>query len=111
MLNRIRLGYFAVMLLGFTVATRAAQTPAVDCNCVAILPALHTTCPGILPDIGLLATNCFSTNVNLNALGFYSQVPFPNTWLPFGTNTIQFSVTDSNYNTTTCTVDFVVSAP
>ena len=106
-----RAALVSVTILVLAFATRAA-TPTVDCGCLSNLPALYTTSPGIVPDLGILGTNCFSTNVLADpSLGFYNQTPFPGTWVSCGTNLIQLTVIDTNHNFTTCTVPFVVMPP
>ena len=105
------MGLIGLTLAGVVQAVHANPNLILDCTCLANLPALHTTCPGIVPDLGVIATNCFSTNVNVSMLGYYTQNPPPGTWLGLGTNTIQLTVFDTNYNSAQCTVDFVVTPP
>src|SRR5215831_3367882 len=97
-------------LLANSARIASANTnPTVDCACLANLPALHTTCPGIVPDLAILGTNCFSTNVDIHMLGYSVQLPPAGTWLGVGTNQIQLTILDTNYNYSQCTVDSVVT--
>ncbi len=96
----------------FTAAPRAQaqSTPAVDCNCVLKLAALRTNaCLAYVPDLCLLATNCFSTNVTIGSPGYCGQTPPPGTPVGPGTTYITFTVTDNAGTSAQCVVPFVVS--
>src|SRR5579859_6963822 len=100
----------ALFLWAATGATKAM--PIVDCGCVANLPELQTnSCVGVVPDLSVLATYCFSTNVNIGSPGFCTQTPLAGTLVFPGTYVIQMTVTDNQRNSAQCSVPFVVTAP
>jgi hypothetical protein len=105
-------GLFGLALAGFVTAAHANPNPPVDCNCVTNLPALQTNgCQGIVPDLCLLATNCFSPAVIIGSPGYCSQSPPPDTIVGPGTTSLLFTVMDSQSNTVQCVVPFTVNPP
>src|SRR4051812_13081583 len=95
MINRIRLAWLSLGLMALPIAARGNPNPTVDCNCLKNLPALQTYCPGIVPNLAILGTNCFSTNVDITMFGYYTQAPPPGTWVGLGTNSIQLTIFDT----------------
>ena len=100
----------ALFLSAAIAATNAM--PIVDCSCVANLSGLQTnSCVGVVPDLSVLATNCFSTNVIIGSPGFCTQTPVAGSQVFPGTYVIQLTVTDSQSNSAQCSVPFTVTAP
>ena len=100
----------ALFLCTATAATKAM--PIVDCSCVANLPELQTnSCMGVVPDLSVLATNCFSSNVIIGSPGFCIQTPVAGSQVFPGTYVIQLTVTDYQSNSMQCSVPFTVTAP
>jgi hypothetical protein len=114
-LSRIYLARFLAILtlIALFIAgtrTHAQSPPAVDCNCVLKLPALRTNaCQAFVPDLCLLATNCFSTNVTIGSPGYCGQTPAPGTPVGPGTTYITFTVVDNLGTASQCVVPFVVT--
>jgi HYR domain len=104
---------FLALIALFIAGIRAyaqSSPPAVDCNCVLKLPALRTNaCQAFVPDLCLLATNCFSTNVTIGSPGYCGQTPLPGTPVGPGTTYITFTVVDNAGTAAQCVVPFVVS--
>lgn len=87
-----------------------AQSVPVDCNCVANLPQLKTNaCQAAIPDLCLLATNCFSADVIVGSPGYCQQFPAPGTLVGPGTHWITLIVTDSQGVSLPCAVPFSVN--
>ena len=82
--------------------------PPLDCSCLTNLPGLNVTCPGIVPDLCALATNCLSTNY---LAGSCIQNFPPGLQLNPGTYPLTIQAMDLQSNTYSCTVAFVVSPP
>jgi hypothetical protein len=98
----------ASLLVG--ARTQAQSPPAVDCNCVLKLATLRTNaCQAFVPDLCLLATNCFSSSVTIGSPGYCSQTPAPGTPVGPGTTYITFTVVDNLGTATQCVVPFVVT--
>ncbi len=74
------------------------------------LPELRTNaCQAYVPDLCLLATNCFSPFVTNSMPGYCSQTPAPGTPVGPGTTYISFTVTDTLGTSVQCLVPFVVT--
>src|SRR6266853_4691071 len=110
-LNQLPRWLVIVVALFLAGARAQAQSPPpVDCNCVLKLAALPTNaCQAFVPDLCLLATNCFSTNVTVGSPGYCTQTPAPGTPVGPGTTYITFTVTDNLGTSAQCVVPFVVS--
>jgi len=109
---RTVVGLLGIVLAIFVGPVKAATNPPVNCSCVAGLPSLIVSnCPALVPDLCVLATNCFSTNVVIGAPGYCMQSLPPGMPANPGTNIIMFMVTDGLSNSTTCQVEFVVVQP
>ena len=94
----------------FPIVAAAQSVPPVDCNCVLKLPDLQTNaCQAFVPDLCLLATNCFSPSVIIGSPGYCSQIPAPGTPVGPGTTYISFTVVDSQGTMAQCLVPFVVT--
>ncbi len=103
----IRSAWFSLALAASVISARALQ--AVDCTCLANLPALQVTnCSGVVPALCSLGTNCFSTNV---LAGTCNQSPPAGTILTPGTYSISLNVLDNQSNLVQCIVGFTVTAP
>jgi hypothetical protein len=102
---------FTLLALLFAGASMQAQSPPpVDCNCVLKLTALRTNaCQAFIPDLCLLATNCFSSNVSIGSPGYCSQTPAAGTPVGPGTTYITFTVVDILGTAAQCVVPFVVT--
>ena len=96
------------LLLPFTSPPRAEAASPIDCNCMSNLPALQVTCPGIVPDLCAIATNCFSTNL---LAGSCIQTLAPGMQLVVGNYVIQLNVMDVQSNSYSCAVPFTVVPP
>ena len=60
----------------FPIVAQAQSVPPVDCTCLLKLPELRTNaCQAFVPDLCLLATNCFSPFVTNSMPGYCSQTP------------------------------------
>lgn len=94
----------------FPIVAKAQSVPPVDCDCVRKLPELQTNaCLAFVPDLCLLATNCFSPFVTNSTPGYCSQTPTAGTPVGPGTTYISFTVTDTLGVSTQCLVPFVVT--
>src|SRR4051812_41896873 len=101
---------FTLFGLHSAARTQAQSQPPVDCNCVLKLAALRTNaCQGFVPDLCLLATNCFSPFVTVGSPGYCSQTPPPGTPVGPGTTSITFTVVDNQGLATQCIVPFTVT--
>ena len=108
LLQIIQFSWLAALL--WAPLSHAQPVPPVDCNCVLKLPALRTNaCVAYVPDLCMLATNCFSTFVTVGAPGYCSQTPAAGTPVGPGTTYISFTVTDNQGTAAQCLVPFVVT--
>src|ERR1051325_6554578 len=109
MTNHLRAALASLLLSSFLPPPSLTAAPVVDCTCVANLPGLQTNaCQGIVPDLCLLAANCFSTNVVIGSPGYCSQSPAAGTIVGLGPTSILLTVMDSQSNSTQCAVTFSV---
>src|SRR4051794_31955970 len=99
MRNPIPSWLFVALLAVFVTSAQAAPTPPVDCDCVTNLPGLTVTCPGPVPDLCALATNCFSTNM---LPGSCTQNFPPGFQLPVGSYLLNLTVMDLQSNNFSC---------
>ncbi len=99
------------VVLALEPGRASAQTaPPVDCSCVLKLPQLQTNaCVAVVPDLCLLATNCFSSFVVIGSPGYCSQTPAAGTLVGPGTTFITFTVQDSQGLAAQCLVPFTVT--
>jgi hypothetical protein len=88
--------------------TSAQSPPPIDCGCMSNLPPLHVTCPGIVPDLCALATNCASTNL---LAGSCVQNMAPGMPLVVGNYLLQINYMDLQSNSFACAVPFIVDPP
>lgn len=112
--SSVRLSSAALFSAALVLMTRHLEgaPPPVDCACVQALPALQTTqCLAAVPDLSVLATNCFSPDVDTAMPGFFTQSPTGGTVVGSGVTPIQFTVADTLGNTQQCMVVFTVSEP
>ena len=106
---RTKLAQLVSVLLFVTASFPArAVEPPVDCNCLTNLPGLQVTCPGYVPDLCALATNCFTTNM---LAGSCTQNFPPGMQLPVGTYSLGLQVMDLQSNVFNCPVTFTVDPP
>ena len=75
---------------------------AIDCNC---LTNVTVTCPGFVPDLCVMAANCFGTNV---LPGSCTQNFPPGMQLVAGTYPLTLQVMDLQSNLYNCTISFIV---
>jgi hypothetical protein len=106
MKTALSLALFAVGSFLPALSIRAADP--VDCNCVINLPAITVTCPAVVPDLCVIATNCFGTNL---LPGSCLQNPPPGMPVSVGTNMVSLVVSDTLGNPFFCLVPFVVRPP
>ncbi len=98
----------ALAAFPFVLPAQISGPPPIDCGCVSNLPALQATCPGTVPDLCAIATNCFSTNM---LPGSCTQGIAPGAQYPVGTYILNFQVLNLQSNAVSCAVPFVVSPP
>jgi hypothetical protein len=107
---RIVLALLAAALWMGPGLVQAQTGPVVDCVCVRNLAVLSTNaCQAVIPDLCLLATNCFSTNVVMGTPNWCSQTPPAGTVVGPGTHYISVTVMDNQGLADQCLVPFVVS--
>lgn len=92
-------------LLSLATAFPVRSADPVDCNCVTNLPGLTVTCPGVVPDLCVLAASCFGTNM---MPGSCVQNFPPGTQFPAGSYLLNLQVQDWQSNYFNCVVPFTV---